>query len=112
MSDPTTGTTPRRGTIRLVAAGLLTVLAFALVWFGLTGPDRLSSLTPTAFLRIPLEALVLLALVLVLPPRFRGPVVVVLGVVLGLLTIVKVLDMGFYETLNRPFDSVIDWRYI
>ena len=31
---------------------------------------------------------------------------------LGLLTVVKVLDMGFYASLNRPFDSVIDWRYL
>jgi hypothetical protein len=31
--------------------------------------------------------------------------------VLGLLTVVKVLDMGFYEALDRPFNPVTDWSY-
>ena len=35
-----------------------------------------------------------------------------LGVVLGLLTVVKVLDLGFFAALDRPFDSVVDWRYL
>ena len=34
------------------------------------------------------------------------------GLLLGLLTVVKVLDMGFYASLDRPFDRVIDWRYL
>ena len=33
------------------------------------------------------------------------------GVVLGLLTIVKILDMGFFEALGRPFNPVLDWSY-
>ena len=89
-----------------------TVLALALVWFGLTAPDQLALLTPSAFVQIPLEILMLTALVLVLPARAARVTVVALGVVLGLLTVVKVLDMGFYAALNRPFDSVIDWRYL
>jgi hypothetical protein len=32
--------------------------------------------------------------------------------VLGLLTVVRMLDVGFYASLNRPFDPVIDWRYL
>ena len=31
---------------------------------------------------------------------------------LGLLTVVKVLDMGFFEALDRPFDPVVDWGYL
>ena len=31
------------------------------------------------------------------------------GVGLGLLVIVKILDMGFYAVLARPFDPVLDW---
>ena len=34
------------------------------------------------------------------------------GVLLGLLTVLQVLDLGFYEALNRPFDPVIDWSYL
>jgi hypothetical protein len=97
---------------RRVLAATLTGLAVVLVWWGLTGPDQLESLTPAAFVRLPVEALLLAALVLVLPWRAARVVVGAAGVVLGLLTVVRVLDMGFYEALNRPFDSVIDWRYL
>src|SRR4029453_7491601 len=31
------------------------------------------------------------------------------GVALGLLTIMKILDMGFFAVLARPFDPVLDW---
>ena len=97
---------------RRVLAATLTGLAVVLVWWGLTGPDQLEALTPAAFVRLPVEALLLAALVLVLPSQAARVVVGVAGVVLGLLTVVRVLDMGFYEALNRPFDSVIDWRYL
>ncbi len=33
------------------------------------------------------------------------------GVVLGLLAVLKILDMGFYAALDRPFNPVIDWGY-
>ena len=104
--------TPARGRLRRVVAVVLTVLACLLVWFGLTVPDRVGDLGPAAFVRLPVEALALVALVLVLPPRAARVTAVVVGLLLGLLTVVKMLDMGFYESLNRPFDSVIDWRYL
>jgi hypothetical protein len=95
-----------------LAAGVLTGLALTLVWVALVAPDQLALLTPSAALRIPLEAVLLALLVLVVPWRAARVALVVCGVVLGLLTVVKVLDMGFYASLNRPFDSVIDWRYL
>jgi hypothetical protein len=97
---------------RRVLAGTSSVLALALVWFGLTAPDQLGLMTPTAFLQIPLELVLLALLALVLPSRAARLTALLLGVVLGLLTVVKVLDLGFYAALNRPFDSVIDWRYL
>ena len=97
---------------RPVVASALTGLAVLLVWWGLTGPDRLEALTPATFVRLPVEALVLAALVLALPWRAARAVVVPAGAVLGLLTVVRVLDLGFFAALNRPFDSVIDWRYL
>src|SRR5262249_3977770 len=30
----------------------------------------------------------------------------------GLLTILKIADMGFYAVLNRPFDPVLDWSFL
>jgi hypothetical protein len=101
-----------RTRLRSTIAGALTVLAAVLVWFGLNAPDRLGDVTPMAFVRVPIEALVFIALVLVLPPQARRAVAVLLGVVLGVLTMFKVLDWGFFEALHRPFDSVMDWRYL
>jgi len=98
--------------VRRVAGWLLTVLAVALVWFGLVAPDRISQLTPSAFLRLPLEIVGLAALALLLPLRWWRVVAVTSGLVLGIVSVFKVMDMGFHEILNRPFDAVIDWTYL
>lgn len=98
--------------LRRVAGGVLTVLACTLVWFALLAPDRVADLTPTTFARIPLEALALLALVLLLPPRGRRVAAVLAGLALGLLTLLRLLDMAFFETLDRPFNTVVDWGYL
>ena len=52
------------------------------------------------------------ALVLVLPPR-GGPRAGrrCAALLLGLLTVVKLLDIGFRSALGRPFNPVSDWRY-
>jgi hypothetical protein len=98
--------------LRRAGAVSVTVLALVFVWLGLTAPDQLDLLTPGVFFQIPVEAVVLVALVLVLPRRAERVVTVLAGVLLGLLTIVKILDMGFFETLGRSFDAVVDWRYV
>ena len=98
--------------MRRVGSASLTVLALLLVWFALTGPNSLVDLTPGEFVQVPVEALLLVVLVLALPERVGRVVAVVAGVVLGLTTITKILDIGFMQALNRPFDSVVDWRYI
>ena len=94
--------------LRPVASVIVTVLAAALVWYGLVGPDRLDRFTFGQFLRIPVEALVLVALMLLLPTRAARITTAVIGLLLGLLVVVKVLDMGFYEPLDRPFNPVTD----
>ena len=99
----------KRGRVRLVAGVVLTVLAVALVLFGLLVPDNYGDLHGASLVRIPLEALVALALLVVLPPRPRWIVAAVLGVVLGLLTILKVVDIGFTAVLARHFNLVLDW---
>jgi phosphatidylglycerophosphate synthase len=98
----------RRGRVHRSIAAVLTILALLVVWIALVAPDELNRLTPGAFARIPLEGLVLVALALVLPATPRRLLACVVGPVLGVLVIVKILDMGFFETFDRPFDPISD----
>lgn len=90
-------------------ARVTTGLAAVLVLFGLLVPNELTRLTPGEFARIPVEGIFGAAVLLVLRPKARRVVAVLAGAVLGLLTILKFLDMGFYSVLDRPFDLVLDW---
>ncbi|MEU6144474.1 sulfatase [Streptomyces sp. NPDC047081] len=95
-----------------VAAGVrigVTVLAAVLVLVALLIPNRLDRLTLESFFRIPVEAVFLAAVLLVLPSRPRRITAVVTGAFVGLSAILKCVDMGFYQTLARPFDLVFDW---
>lgn len=99
---------------RDVLSGALTVLALLVVLAALLVPRRLEEVTPTAFLRLPLELVVLLGVVLALPERrrgVRGLVVAASAAALAVVAVFKVLDIAFGEALNRPFDPLIDWRY-
>jgi phosphatidylglycerophosphate synthase len=87
----------------------ITVLAVVLVWSDLLVPDKAWQLTPAAFIRIPVEALVLVAVALIIPPRPRRIVAGIVGFLLGLLTIAKILDMAFYDTVDRAFNPANDW---
>jgi hypothetical protein len=94
----------------VVVTGLGTVLVLAV----LTAPNTLEELRVSAFLRLPVEALCLVAVVLAVPARLgrlRAAIALAGGVVLGLVGVFKLLDMGFVAALNRPFDPLIDWRY-
>lgn len=84
------------------------VLAIAVVWVTLLLPDQPSRLAAPAFLRLPVEALLLAALALVLPSRWARRTALLLGVVLAVLTLLKVLDLGAFAVLDRPFDPVPD----
>ncbi len=90
----------------------VTVLSFVLVWGVLVAPDRLFQLTPAAFIRIPVEALALVAVALVLPARPRRIVAALTGILFGLITLIKIFDLGFYAELGRPFNAVFDWGNI
>jgi hypothetical protein len=96
---------------RSAVSRAITVVACVAVWIALVAPNELSDLTPAWFVRIPLEGLVFVALVLVLRPRARRVAAVAFGVVVGLLVIVKALDMGFFAVLDRPFEPLSDWSY-
>ena len=93
-------------------ARLLTgLIAVLVVWAVLVAPDDIASLSPEAFIRIPLEGLVLAGLVLLLPRRVAAWVAGAAGVVLGVLTVVKVLDIGVSVAFARPFDPLGDPVY-
>ena len=74
-------------------------------------PNRTSDLDLGAFARLPLELLVVIALAVLLPATPRRVLAVVVGALLGVLVLVKVLDMGFFTAFNRPFDPVSDSSY-
>ncbi len=96
------------GTANRVRSRLLDALAFLLVFAALLAPNKVEDLTPVVFLRLPIEAVAAGGLLLVLPRRPGRALAVIGGVALGLLTIGKIFDMGFYEVLLRPFDPVLD----
>jgi hypothetical protein len=110
--------------LRGVAAGTLTVLAALLVLLSLNVPnqivpgefdrDTFVPLPLESFVRLPIEALVFLAVVLAVPTRFRRvrtALALVAGIVLALSAVFRLLDIGFVQALNRPFDPLIDWTY-
>jgi phosphatidylglycerophosphate synthase len=109
---PSSGTGPGRGRVRTGIAAALTLLAAVLVWAALVAPDQPSGLTAAAFLRVPLEGLVLIALAVVLPVIPRRILAGLVGPVLGLVVILKILDIAFITFVARPFDPVGDFGNI
>lgn len=91
---------------------VLTLLAFAIVWAALVAPIRPWLLTPGAFARLPLEGLVVVGLAVALPARARRMIPWLAGPAVGVLVLIKLLDIGFFIALDRPFNPVEDWTYL
>ncbi|MFJ4847796.1 MULTISPECIES: sulfatase [unclassified Streptomyces] len=91
---------------------MTTALAAVLVLGAVLLPAAPGELTVARFARIPAEAVIAAGVALLLPRRPRRVAAAVAGVVLGLLTILKFLDMGFFSVLYRPFDPVLDWTLV
>jgi hypothetical protein len=87
----------------------LTALALVVVWAALVAPSEPWRLTPGAFARVPLEGIVVVALAVVLPDGMRRVLPWVFGPALGLLVVLKLLDIGFFIAFDRPFNPVDDW---
>jgi hypothetical protein len=96
----------------VVAGRVVTGLAAVLVWLVLVTPGDLDRLTPAAFLRVPLDGLVAVAVILALRGRARRIAAITAGVAIGVLAVLKVLDLGFTGVLDRPFDPVFDWGFL
>ncbi|NUR98766.1 MAG: CDP-alcohol phosphatidyltransferase family protein [Kribbellaceae bacterium] len=92
-------------------ATVISALAVLLVWVALVVPDHTGDLSPLAFLRIPLEGLVFVVLVCVLPPRLAWILALVAGFLAGVLLILRLLDRGFYFAFDRAFHPVYDAAY-
>lgn len=107
-ADPPPVPAPR-SRVRRVAAAAGTVLAVGVVQALLVYPHQLTSFSPWSFARIPIEALLGAAVLLVLPDRARRRAATAAGVLLGLVALLTLLDVGFVASLNRPFDLVLDW---
>jgi hypothetical protein len=105
-TPPPVGDLPRW---RVVGGWVLTALAALLVYLAMVIPNQLEQVSAGALVRIPFEGLVGALLVLVLPGRARTVVAAVAGVVLGLLTLLRIADLGFTTVLDRAFDPVFDW---
>ncbi len=104
-------TAGRLGRVRAGIAAALTLLALLLVWVALVAPNQPSRLVPGAFVRLPLEGVVLIALAIVLPTTARRLLAWVVGPVISVLILVKLLDLGFFTAFDRPFNPVDDWSY-
>ena len=100
-----TGAGPRS---RQVLRWVITVASVVLVWAVLVAPDRIFQLTPAAFARIPVELLALVAVALLLPPWPRRIVAAVAGILFGVITLLKLLNIGFYAEIGRGFNPVLD----
>jgi phosphatidylglycerophosphate synthase len=107
---PSTGT-PRRRQLRTAAGVTLSAAAIVVVWAVLVAPNRPNLLTFDAFVRVPMEGLIVVGLALALPPRYRRILAWIVGPLLGAMVVVKLLDIGFFTAFDRPFNPVEDWRY-
>jgi phosphatidylglycerophosphate synthase len=103
------GASPRT---RQVVGIAITGLALVVLWFDLLAPDRSWQFSLAAFVRIPVELLVLVAVALVLPPWPRRIVATIAGILLSLLALDKILNMAMYEEVDRSFNPLNDWSTI
>ncbi|KXK58149.1 hypothetical protein AWW66_31490, partial [Micromonospora rosaria] len=103
-----------RGRWRTLAGRVTTGLAGLLLLGVLLAPNHLGGSSPWAFLRLPVEPIVAAAVLLALGARpvARRVLAGLVGLTLGLLGVLKVMDMGFFATLARPFDPVLDWTLL
>lgn len=103
--DITTGSDHDRGSrrwaMRLAVAALL-----ALVWGGLLIPVLPGEVVAPAPLRLPGEAIATVAILLLLPAAARRVAAPLLGLLIGIVLLVKVVDIAVYAVLDRPLDLI------
>lgn len=105
---PPSGRGPWRGRIRAVIATVLTVLSFLLVWAVLVAPDQPVFLKAGAFLRVPLEGLVVVLIAIFLPVTGRRILAVLVGLALALVVVLKVINYEIFSLFSRAFEPLGD----
>ncbi|WP_181708414.1 sulfatase [Chthonobacter rhizosphaerae] len=91
---------------------VVTVLAITVLMAALLLPDAVEHITPAAFLRLPLELVLLVLALAVLPTRLGRLLVPVAGLLVGLAAIAGLADIGTRMAFARPFDAVLDWHLL
>lgn len=89
-----------------------TALSALLVLVALQMPNTIGNLRISEFFRLPAEAIVAAVVMLTMPRRPRVITAAALGVFLGALTVVNLLDMGYVEYLGRHFNILLDWQLL
>jgi phosphatidylglycerophosphate synthase len=105
---PSAGRGPGRGRIRAVIATVLTTLSFLLVWAVLVSPDQPDFFEAGAFLRVPLEGLVVVGIAIFLPVNGRRILAVLAGLALALVVVLKVINYEIFSLFSRAFEPLGD----
>jgi phosphatidylglycerophosphate synthase len=98
--------------VRRAVGIVIATLAVMVLWFALVAPDRSWQFSISAFARIPIELLVLVAVALLLPPWPRRIVATIAGILLSLLAFDKILNIAMYEEVDRAFNPLSDWSSV
>lgn len=83
-----------------------TVLALGVVWVALAAPTSVAGLA-----RLPLGVALVVAIALMPHRKVRLALALLIGIVLGALLVLAVLDAGFTLVFDRDFDLAGDWSY-
>jgi phosphatidylglycerophosphate synthase len=105
---PPAGRGPWRGRIRAAIAAVLTISSFLLVWAVLVAPDQPSFFKASAFLRVPLEGLVVVGIAIFLPVTGRRILAVLTGLSLALVVVLKVINYEIFSLFSRAFEPLGD----
>jgi hypothetical protein len=87
-------------------------LAFLLVWASLALPSKLHDADLLRLIHFPVEGICIVAITLPMTARLRRVTSIIIGVALALLVLLKVVNIGFFTYLNRPFDPLNDFGYL
>jgi phosphatidylglycerophosphate synthase len=107
-NGPPSGSGPWRRRIRAAVAAVLTIASFLLVWAVLVAPDQPTFLKAGAFLRVPLEGLVVVGIATFLPVTGRRILAVLTGLALALVVVLKVINYEIFSLFSRAFEPLGD----
>ena len=95
---------------RAVRRNVATVLSAITLFVAALAPGLIGSGSPLALVRIPIESIVALVVLMLLPWRWaRRLVAAVVAALLVLAAVGAALDRVFEETVGRPFDAATGW---